>query len=137
MMGVPRASSLALFWEGPPHTPTDHGAACDWGSGTALCRRPTLTAQLLKLPGGTRHGLGSQTTITRECLLGRGTGVVFPGIAGWGAGEGGGNKVITRMRTGALLFSPHTPTTTAANGRRPQLKRVGKGDHSVSPHPQI
>lgn len=27
MMGVP--VSKALLWEGPPHTPTDHGAACD------------------------------------------------------------------------------------------------------------
>ena len=27
MMGVP--ISLAGLWEGPPHTPTDHGAACD------------------------------------------------------------------------------------------------------------
>lgn len=95
-----RASSLALFGAGPPHTPTDHGAACDWGSGTALCRRPTLTAQLLKLPGGTRHGLGSQTTITRGVFVGQGYRCGFPGDGG------GGHYAHAHGRP--IVFPPHT-----------------------------
>ena len=69
--------------------------------------------------------------------MGRSTGVVLGGLCVW---SGGWWKAIARMRVGALLFFPHTPTTTtAASGRWPQLKMVGKGTitPSLPTHQQI
>lgn len=113
--GVSRLLGLALLWEGPPHTPTDHGAACDQDSGTATVPPPNpgdIAPQAPSGKGGTNRHSQSQTTITQRVFGGQGYRCGFNG----GAGVGGDGGVVVRMRMGALLFPP-LPAQLLGGGR--------------------